>query len=104
LTLATTASGRWSGLDALLHLLNPFRRHRLPGPDRENDSARRGSPDPVDSVDRRSPLVAGRPTVASGAGSGDPRTAQAENNARVHNQHIGQVTPSVPIQHPSRRE
>jgi uncharacterized membrane protein YphA (DoxX/SURF4 family) len=29
LTLATTASGRWAGLDALLHLLNPFRRRPL---------------------------------------------------------------------------
>ncbi len=36
-TLATTPSGRWAGLDALLHLLNPFRRRGQPRPDLEND-------------------------------------------------------------------
>jgi hypothetical protein len=28
LTLATTRSGRWAGLDALLYYLNPFRKKR----------------------------------------------------------------------------
>jgi uncharacterized membrane protein YphA (DoxX/SURF4 family) len=36
LALATTPSGRWAGLDALLHVLNPFRR-RQQGPDMGNN-------------------------------------------------------------------
>ncbi len=42
LTLATTASGRWAGLDAFVYYLNPFRRRRTtpkgppPPPDRNN--------------------------------------------------------------------
>jgi acyl transferase domain-containing protein len=41
--------------------------------------ARRGSPDPDETADRMSPdpHQAGRPSVAGGAGSGDPRTAPA---------------------------
>jgi uncharacterized membrane protein YphA (DoxX/SURF4 family) len=42
LTLATTHSGRWAGLDAILYFLNPFRRHapqpRLAGPRRGETS------------------------------------------------------------------
>jgi glycosyltransferase involved in cell wall biosynthesis len=38
--------------------------------------ARRGSPDPAVSPDRRSPLAGRIPTVAPGAGSGDRRTAR----------------------------
>jgi len=43
------------------------------------DPARRGSPDPAETADRRSPQVpqAVRPSVTDGAGSGDPRTAEA---------------------------
>jgi putative membrane-bound dehydrogenase-like protein len=43
------------------------------------NGARRGSPDPANSTDRRSPIAEGRPAVASGAGSGDPRTARDLN-------------------------
>ncbi len=54
LTLATTASGRWAGLDALLYYLNPFRRRATtpkgppPPPDRTN-----GTP-----VNRPAPVAA----------------------------------------------
>jgi uncharacterized membrane protein YphA (DoxX/SURF4 family) len=34
LTLATTASGRWAGVDAVLYWLNPWRKAAKPGPER----------------------------------------------------------------------
>jgi hypothetical protein len=61
----------------LLRLLEVGKWLTPPGPlTLDPSGARRGSPDPADSLDRMSPMLQGRPAVASGAGSGDPRTAQ----------------------------
>jgi formylglycine-generating enzyme required for sulfatase activity len=58
------------------------RRHDGPvkGCDSDVRHARRGSPDPDEKADRRSPGISrtGRPSVTGGAGSGDPRTAESE--------------------------
>ncbi len=45
--------------------------------------ARRGSPDPAEHLDRRSPFASGDLRSESGAGSGDPRTAPALTSAPV---------------------